>query len=40
MRMEPIWRAIGAERAKTLPAFHTFTGADNTGRFSRIGKAT
>jgi len=40
MRIEPVWRAIGAERAKALPAFHAFTGADNTGRFSRIGKAT
>ena len=40
VEIEPIWRDIGAERAKTLPAFHAFTGADNTGRFSRIGKAT
>jgi len=40
MGIDPIWRAIGAERAKALPAFHAFTGADNTGRFSRIGKAT
>lgn len=40
MEIEPIWRAIGAERAKALPAFHAFTGADNTGRFYRIGKAT
>lgn len=40
VEIEPIWRAIGAERAKALPAFHAFTGADNTGRFSRIGKAT
>ena len=40
MGIEPIWRAIGSERAKALPAFHAFTGADNTGRFSRIGKAT
>lgn len=40
IEIEPIWRAIGAERAKALPAFHAFTGADNTGRFSRIGKAT
>ena len=40
MGIEPIWRAIGPERAKALPAFHAFTGADNTGRFSRIGKAT
>ena len=40
IRIEPIWTAIGAERAKALPAFHAFTGADNTGRFSRLGKAT
>ena len=40
MGIQPIWTAIGAERAKALPAFHAFTGADNTGRFSRIGKAT
>jgi len=40
MRIDPIWRAIGPERAKAFPAFHAFTGADNTGRFSRIGKAT
>jgi hypothetical protein len=38
--IEPIWRAIGAERAKALSAFHAFTGADNTRRFSRTGKAT
>jgi len=31
---------MGAERVKVLPAFHAFTGADNTGRFSRIGKAS
>jgi len=31
---------MGAERAKALPAFHAFTGADIPGRFSRIGKAT
>src|SRR6218665_1990050 len=40
MRIDPIWRAIGSERAKAFPAFHAFTGADNTGRLSRIGKAT
>ncbi len=40
MEIEPIRRVIGAERAKALPAFHAFTGADNTGRFYRIGKAT
>ena len=35
-----IWTNLGPERAKSLPAFHAFTGSDNTGRFSRIGKAT
>ena len=35
-----LWQALGKERAKALPAFHAFTAADNTGRFSRIGKAT
>jgi len=40
MGIVQIWRAIGTERAKALPALHAFTGADNTGRFSRIGKAT
>ncbi|KAE8278585.1 hypothetical protein D5F01_LYC23497 [Larimichthys crocea] len=40
VQIEPLWRAIGKERAKALPAFHAFTGADNTGRFSRLGKAT
>ena len=38
--IEPLWRAVGKERAMTLPAFHVFTGADNIGRLSRIGKAT
>lgn len=36
--IEPIWRTLGIEKAKALPAFHAFTGADNTGRFSHIGK--
>ncbi|KAJ4946949.1 hypothetical protein JOQ06_008992, partial [Pogonophryne albipinna] len=40
VQIEPLWRALGKERAKALSAFHAFTGADNTGRFSRIGKAT
>ncbi|KAE8288342.1 hypothetical protein D5F01_LYC12210 [Larimichthys crocea] len=40
LMIEPLWRALGKERAKALPAFHAFTGADNAGRFSRIGKAT
>ena len=40
VQIEPLWRALCKERAKTLPAFHAFTGVDNTGRFSCIGKAT
>ena len=40
MDMEPLWRALGKERAMALTACHAFTRADNTGRFSRIGKAT
>lgn len=38
VQIEPLWR--GKERAKALPAFHMFTGANNTGRFSHTGKAT
>ena len=34
VRIYPIWRAIGAERAKAFPVFHALTGADNTGLFS------
>jgi len=34
VRIDPIRRAIGAERAKAFPVFHAFTGADNTGLFS------
>jgi hypothetical protein len=40
VEVKPIWTALGADRAKALQPFHAFTGADNTGRFSRIGKAT
>lgn len=35
----PVWKALGSARAKALPAFHAFTGADNIGRFSCVGKA-
>ena len=35
-----MWKALGPVRAKALPAFHAFTEADNTGGFSRVGKAT
>ena len=40
VQIGPLWDALGKERAKALPAIHAFSGADNTGRFSRIGKAT
>ena len=40
VEVNPIWTALGADRAKALPSFHAFTGADNTGRFAGIGKAT
>ena len=33
-----IWRALGRDKATTLPVFHAFTGADNVGRFSGVGK--
>lgn len=38
IEIEPIWRALGREKATALPIFHAFTGADNVGRFSGIGK--
>ena len=38
--IEPIWKALGPEKAKALSAFHAFTRAVNTGIFTRIGKQT
>ena len=38
LQVEPIWKALGGKRANSLVAFHAFTGADTTGRFSGIGK--
>lgn len=38
LEIEPIWRVLGPDKAAALPAFHAFTGADNVGRFSGIGK--
>ena len=38
--MKPIWRVLGPERAKAWPTLYAFSGADNTGRFPRIGNAT
>ena len=40
IRIQPIWTAVGAERAKAWLAFHAFTGTNNTRRFSRIDKTT
>jgi len=36
----PLWTALGPDRAKALPGLHAFSGGDNTGRFARIGKST
>ena len=38
MDIEPIWRALGKEKAEALPIFHAFTGVDNVGKFSGIIK--
>lgn len=38
LEIAPIWRALGQEKAKALPIFHAFSGADNVGRFSGLGK--
>lgn len=40
LHIKPIWTALGPAKAKALPALHAFSGADNTGRFARIGKLT
>jgi hypothetical protein len=40
LQIQPIWTALGTDKAKALPAFHAFSGADNIGRFARIGKTT
>jgi len=36
--IQPIWRALGEEKAQALPIFHSFTGIDNVGKFSGISK--
>jgi len=33
-----VWSALGREKAAALHVFHAFTGADNVGRFSGLGK--
>ena len=40
LEIEPLWVALGPDRAKALPGLHAFTGTDTTGRFARIGKST
>jgi len=37
-QIEPLWAALGPDRAKALPGLHAFSGADYTGRFIQIGK--
>lgn len=38
--LRPIYEALGPNKAAALPAFHAFSGADNTGSFSGKGKLT
>ena len=38
--VEPIARALGRQRANTLPALHAFSGADTVGKFNQLGKTT
>jgi len=39
LNIKQIWLALGQDKACALPAFHTFSGADNIGKFCKIGKA-
>lgn len=39
-QIQPLWAALGPDRAKALPGLHAFSGTDTTGRFARIGKPT
>jgi len=36
--LRPVAHALGAAKAKALPGFHAFSGADTTGRFAGKGK--
>ena len=38
--VEPIARALGRQRAQSLPALHAFSGADTVGKCNQLGKAT
>ena len=40
VKLQPIVRALGPEKAAALPAFHAFSGADNTGCFAGKGKSS
>lgn len=39
LQIQAVWDILGLEKAKTLPALHVFSGADNTGRFPRMSNA-
>jgi hypothetical protein len=38
--LQPIYDVLGDTLASALPAFHSFTGSDTTGKFSGKGKLT
>ena len=40
LEIQQFWDALGPTKAKALPAFHAFSGADNNGRFAKVGKVT
>ena len=37
LEIEPIWSALGRDKAAALLVFHAFAGADTVGRFSGLG---
>ena len=40
IQIQPIYNALGPEKAAALPGFHALSGADTTGRFAGKGKRT
>ena len=38
VNIEPIWTALGIDKAEALPIFHAFTGADTIGKFSSVSR--
>ena len=38
LEIEPIWSALGQDKAAALPVFFAYTGVDNVGWFSGLGK--